>query len=370
MATPTITSISPANALPGEFITISGTGLDQGAPTVKFGANVVGAISSYSPTSISFTLPVLVEGPYSVTVTNTGGVSTGFPFNVYPIHPTISSITANYLCGGTYTTINGTNFNYISAPVVIFKRDPSATPVTVFSGYGSTYINIKIPTSLVAGYYEIEVTNGQGGTGTSTPVYINAAASISQFSPTYAVTGTNVAITGGSFKIWSKGFTNQIAGITTVKIGGVNATSFTIASETQINAIVGSGAANGSVELSGNAGSVSKSGFVLGYTVTVNSYVGGPQVGISSRNYSIDNGATWIGMSLNSITIAVGTSLKFKGVFNSQVSAPQPFCEIVGFPGGDVSSSYTHGTTKTITTSNYTSPTPYTVSFNVYPDTV
>ncbi|MGG9971987.1 right-handed parallel beta-helix repeat-containing protein [Ferruginibacter sp. SUN002] len=72
---------------------------------------------------------------------------------------------------------------------------------------------------------------------------------ISSFTPTNAITGSIITITGSSF-----------TGATAVSFGGIAATSFTVVSNTVITAVVGSGAL-GTVSVTTPSGTISKSGF-------------------------------------------------------------------------------------------------------------
>ena len=75
---------------------------------------------------------------------------------------------------------------------------------------------------------------------------------VTGFSPSTAVTGTSVIITGANF-----------SSITSVKFGGTNASSFTVNSQNQITAVVGTGT-SGSVAVTNVLGSGSKAGFTFG----------------------------------------------------------------------------------------------------------
>jgi gliding motility-associated-like protein len=74
---------------------------------------------------------------------------------------------------------------------------------------------------------------------------------ISNFSPTTAGNGETVVITGTGF-----------IGVTVVKFGNVNATSFTVDSDTQISAVVGA-AASGDVYVQNASGNSLKAGFLF-----------------------------------------------------------------------------------------------------------
>ena len=96
---------------------------------------------------------------------------------------------------------------------------------------------------------KLVVTNGAYSDSTIQYIYFNPPVIINSFTPTSAGTGTTVTINGLNF-----------TGANTVRFGGINAASFSVISNTQINAVVGTGA-TGSVYVSTPAGYASMSGF-------------------------------------------------------------------------------------------------------------
>src|SRR5205085_8269499 len=97
---------------------------------------------------------------------------------------------------------------------------------------------------------DVSVTNSFG---TATLAGFNFNGPIIQsFTPTYAVQGTIVTITGVNF-----------TGATDVKFGGIPATSFTINNSTTITATVGAGA-SGNVTVTTANGTATLNGFSFG----------------------------------------------------------------------------------------------------------
>lgn len=78
--------------------------------------------------------------------------------------------------------------------------------------------------------------------------------SISSFTPTSGPVGTSVTITGNSF-----------TGATAVAFGGVTATSYQVISDTQIDALVPTGAVTGKITVTTPGGTGASSG---SFTVT------------------------------------------------------------------------------------------------------
>src|SRR5215471_12268733 len=112
---PTIASISPASALPGASITITGTNFSTtaNANTVNFGT-AGGTVTAATATSLTVTVPNIPAGSVSVTVSVGGKTSNAANFTVSssgPPAPTITSISPASALPGASITITGTNFS-------------------------------------------------------------------------------------------------------------------------------------------------------------------------------------------------------------------------------------------------------------------
>ena len=170
-----------------------------------------------------------------------------------PSAPTITSITP--VNGGvtvnfTAPTSNGgaaiTNYEYstdggttwVAASPLVTTSPLSISGLT----NGTTYsIRIRGVNSIGGGAQS----NAVNGIPTTPPPVITS------FSPTTAGNGETVVITGTGF-----------TGVTSVKFGNVNATSFVVNSDTQITAVVGA-AASGDVYVLNSGGNSLKSGFLF-----------------------------------------------------------------------------------------------------------
>lgn len=127
---------------------------------------------------------------------------------------------------------------------------------------------------------------------------------ISNFTPGAGGQGTKITISG-----------INLSGVTTVKIGDVNAASFTITNDKQIIATVGSGA-SGAVNLTNSYGSASMVGFVYSAppVITSVSPLSGPagtQVTISGNNFDPgpDKNIVYFGDVKATVTAATPTTL-------------------------------------------------------------
>ncbi len=113
-----------------------------------------------------------------------------------------------------------------------------ATAVTIggkaasFTVNSDTQVTATVPAGAKTG--KITITT-PGGIATS-PTAFSVVPSIASFSPTSGPVGTSVAITGHSF-----------TGATKVTFGGVAATSFQVIHDTQVDALVPTGAVTGPI---------------------------------------------------------------------------------------------------------------------------
>jgi hypothetical protein len=148
-------------------------------------------------------------------------------------------------CGSGIATIRATPVfdEYIDWYANPSGGSPLATNTTLFN----------TPVIAVNTTYYAEARNTVGYvSATRTPVtaFINSMATVSGFSPASGDLGTSVVITG-------TGFSNNVSSVT---FGGVAAISFTVNSDTQVTAVVGSGA-SGAVAVTNNCGTASLGGF-------------------------------------------------------------------------------------------------------------
>jgi len=154
--------------------------------------------------------------------------------------PTITSFTPTTTSTGATVTITGTNLN--GATAVNF----GGTPATSFTVVSQTSITAVVAAGTTG---TISVTT-TGGTGISSGTFtFIPAPTITSFTPTSAVYGTTVTITGINF-----------TGATAVSFGGVAATSYSVVSATSITAVVATGT-SGSVSITTPGGVVTKTGF-------------------------------------------------------------------------------------------------------------
>ncbi len=150
----------------------------------------------------------------------------------------------------------------------------------------------------------------------------NNEPTVRSFSPTTAGIGATVTITGVNF-----------TGTSSVKFGGVPATSFNVVNSTTITAVVASGV-SGAVSVTGTYGIDSLNGFV---------YAGPPII----SSFSPTLGATGTTVTINGFNFTGTTAVSFGGVAASSFSIVSPnIIEAVVGPGasGNVSVTTPYGT--------------------------
>jgi len=111
---PTITSIEPSDAAPGDRVTIRGTGLAGEGVAVSFDG-VPAQVITATANALLVVVPEVPQGAHSVTVTAGGRPSTPFRYGVAPaLLPTILAIEPAGAHVGDEITITGTNFRIAS----------------------------------------------------------------------------------------------------------------------------------------------------------------------------------------------------------------------------------------------------------------
>jgi hypothetical protein len=230
---PTITSFTPTSGDAGSEVTISGTNLG-GATQVAFNGTAATTFTVDSQTQIRAAVPAAATtGKISVTTAGGTAMSTN-DFSVLHL-PHITSFTPTSGPMSTEVTITGTNFTGTTS--VAFNGT-----VATFISDSATQIRATVPAGATTG--KISVTNADGTGSSATDFIVTAPPAITSFSPTSGPVGTEVTITG-----------TNLNGTTSVTFNGTAATSFTVNSNTQIRAIVPSGATTGKIGLSNSAGS-------------------------------------------------------------------------------------------------------------------
>jgi YD repeat-containing protein len=187
---PNITGVSLPSGTPGTPVTITGSNFGSTSGTVIFtGALIAAPTSTWTPSSISATVPAGAISNDSIVVHASGVDSNSVPFSV-PV-PTITSffpLSGRY---GTSVTITGTNFGTINSPGYVKFN---GTPATSASSWSDTIITAAIPTGATTGPLKIyeSLNSSQNFTVIPPP-------SITQLSPSAGPVNTVVTVTGVGF---------------------------------------------------------------------------------------------------------------------------------------------------------------------------
>ncbi|WNE98318.1 IPT/TIG domain-containing protein [Streptomyces luomodiensis] len=225
---PAISSVSPAAGSPGggTLVTLTGSNFTQ-ATAVRFGPALASSFTVVSATQITAVAPP-GSGTVLITVTTPGGTSNGVAYS-YTATPVPSLTGASPVqgptSGGTTVTLTGTNL--LGAVAVRFGPAlassftvVSATQITAVAPPGSGTVQITVVTP--------------GGTSNGVAFTYVTGPVLSAVSPGQGPVGgaNSVTLTGSG-----------LTGVTAVTFGSVPASSFTVVSATQINAVAPPGTA-------------------------------------------------------------------------------------------------------------------------------
>ena len=220
---PAISSFTPTSGKTGQVVNLTGTNF-TGATAVSFGGTAATTFTVVSATSINATVGAGASGTVSVTTASGTGTLAGF---TYLPPPTIASFSPTSAGTGQTVTITGTNFT--GATAVNFGGTAatsftvvSATSITAVVGAGTTG-NVRVITA-----------NGNVNRAGFTFITVSTVPpTITSFSPTKAIPGSNITLSGTGF--------NPTLSQNTVWIGASKAT-ISAATTTSITARVPVGA--------------------------------------------------------------------------------------------------------------------------------
>ena len=343
---PVITSISPpfGGTTGGNVITITGLNF-KGASSVIFGGLNATLVKAVNDTTITCKTPVSISaGAVDVIVRTGGGPSNTFSSFTYITPPVISDISPpdGSILGGNIVTITGTNLT--GATSVLFGK-AAATNITVVD---DTTLTCRTPLNK-AGAVGVIVRTGGGPSNTFASFTFVTPASITGILPLSGSTngGTLVTLKGKDF-----------TGATSVTIGGVEATSFTVVSATAITCITPARISAGGVGIIvTTAGGQSKQFSFYNYITppvitslspSSGSTVGGTIVTITGTNFTGATSVTINGKAATPIKVVDNTTITCKAPVSTSAG---PVDVIVTTGGGPSSafSSFTYVTPAVIT---------------------
>jgi len=245
--TPTISSFTPTSGVSGTEVTVTGTNF-TGATDVKFNTTSASTFTVDTATQLRVTVPAsATTGKISVTTPNGTGLSvTDFTF--IPPAPSATSFTPTSGVVGAQVTITGTNF--IGVSNVKFNTTTAPT----FTVDSATQLRANVPAGATIGKISVTTPGGTALSATDFTVTIPPAPSITSFTPTSGLAGTEVTIIG-----------TELTGASSVQFNSMSASTFTVDSNTQIRATVPAGATTGQISLATGGGTANS---VNDFTIT------------------------------------------------------------------------------------------------------
>lgn len=239
---PQLTAFTPAaGGTPGTLVTITGKNFTRlGAPyatAVSFGGINAPGFTIVNDTTITVAVPAGgLDGRISVTTPSGVATSTAI-FDVW-LPPAVTSVNVNPQRPGLAVTLTGSEFLGITA----LTLNGTAIATRTANAAGTT-LTFTLPAAATNGPLVI---TARGGVGTSNILLVNAAPTITNFTPTSAGAGVGAVVTVNG---------RNYVGVTSVTIGTLSA-PFTVVNTNQLTFTVPAGAATGAFTINAAFGSV------------------------------------------------------------------------------------------------------------------
>lgn len=238
---PTVADFSPKTGTFGTSITITGSDFYPFETSVLIGG-ILATATEVTQTGVTFNVPSNVSSDKLdiklLSFSDVIDLAGQFTIAV----PQITSITPITGIGGTRVTITGTNFNVGSSNSTNNVVKFGTTEATA-SNSEQNEIIAYVPKGLIVGQYTISVFTGIHTVSYATKFTLTSP-SITSFSPTSAIAGTYVTITGTNFGVYDN-LNSVLFGNTLVDLYSWD--------ETSIIVYIPVGTASGSVKITVNA---------------------------------------------------------------------------------------------------------------------
>src|SRR5262245_2881036 len=218
-----------------------------------------------------------------------------------PPVPSITGLLPGSGSIGAEIMIEGTNLVDVTA--VKFN----GTPATSFTVPTATMIHAVVPAGATSGKVTVTTNAGTATSAADFTVLLPPAPTVSGFTPASGPVGTEVTIGGTHF-----------SNVTAVKFNGVAALSVTVDSDTQIRAVVPSGATSGKINVTAQGGTAtSAANFVVTAPASPPTISGftpasgpvGTEVTINGANFVNVTGVKFNGVSASTFTIDSATQI-------------------------------------------------------------
>lgn len=205
---PTISSVNPNQARPGDQVTITGSNLGGNQASVTFNG-VAAQVTSASATSILAIVPSIAAGPVTVTVTSGSKTVSFSGFSVLSVTPVVSTVSPNPVRAGGTLIISGQNLR-ASQGAQTGTALIDGVAVTPLSST-NTEIQVQVPINVTPGNhvlrvqvngefsnsvpFQVEIFTVTGTYAAQGPVTINSCGD--PFDPVDTVVTLEIAMTDG-----------------------------------------------------------------------------------------------------------------------------------------------------------------------------
>ncbi|MBF0673279.1 MAG: IPT/TIG domain-containing protein [Salinibacterium sp.] len=303
---PVITGLAPASGPDsgGTVVVITGTGF-TGATGVTFDGNVGTPFNVDNDTQITVTTPPGVVGPVDVVVAYPveGSLPGTFTYVGTPANATSMTPTEGPVTGGTPVSITGSGFT--GATAVTFDGVPGAS----FTVVSETEITVTTPAGAAVGPVPVVVEDPAGDSAPMSFTYLSAT-TIDTVTPGRGpeTGGTPVVIIGSCF-----------TGATEVLFGTTPATTFTVVSDTRIEAESPAGAGVVDITVTGapacgdatieDAFTYQTVPVITGITPDRGPSIGGTFVEITGSSFTGVTGVTFAGVPSTGVVFVNDTTV-------------------------------------------------------------
>lgn len=275
---PDITSMAPTSGAPGDQVVLTGVNLAS-VTDVSFNGTPA-AIIGQDATEITTEVPVgASSGP--IEVTSPEGSATSGAFTVL-LPPEVVDFSPSSGGPGTVVAIDGSGL--ATTQSVTFGG--TAATFTVVS---DTRVNATVPAGTGGG--PIAVTTAVGNTTSSTSFVVTDPPPISSFAPALGPVGTTVTFSGSAFST-----------VSAVTFAGTPA-SFSIVSDSQLTAVVPTGANTGPIAVTNATGTTTTADFTVIHPPTISGF--DPASGTA--------GATNVDVTITGTGFTTATAVAFNG---------------------------------------------------------
>lgn len=220
------------NGKVGATVDILGQGF-----TGTTGVTFDGVKATFANSSDTFMTAIVPSGALTGTVTVTTFTSTYKSNRIFKVTPQFTSFSPAGAAVGATVTLTGISLTQTSSVTIGGKA-------ATFKVVSDTKVTATVPAGAKTGQNMVITT--AGGAAAKGPFAVDPK--ITSFTPTSGPIGTEVKISGTTF-----------TGASKVAFGGVDATSFEVVNDSQVDAIVPSGAKTGAIQITTPAGTATSS---------------------------------------------------------------------------------------------------------------